>query len=138
MFASDLDAASRQQLDRGQSLMELLKQPQYTPFPVEEQVVSIWLGTTGKLDDVPVGDIRRFESEYLSHLRRGGTLLAGIKETGKFEDSTGEALEKDVSDFKQGFLGQGIDGKAAPGHEESKALEEGELDQEQIVIQKRG
>ncbi len=138
LFASDLDAASRQQLSRGQRLMELLKQPQYTPFPVEEQVVSIWLGTTGKLDDVPVQDIRRFESEYLSHLRRDGKLLAGIKETGKFEDSTGEALEKDVTDFKQGFLGQGIDGKAGPGSEESKALDEGELDQEQIVIQKRG
>ncbi len=138
LFASDLDAASRQQLSRGQRLMELLKQPQYTPFPVEEQVVSIWLGTTGKLDDVPVQDIRRFESEYLSHLRREGKLLAGIKETGKFEESTGEALEKDVTDFKGGFLGQGIDGKAGPGSEESKALDEGELDQEQIVIQKRG
>ncbi len=61
LFASDLDAASRQQLSRGQRLMELLKQGQYSPFPVEEQVVSIWLGTTGKLDDVPVEDVRRFE-----------------------------------------------------------------------------
>ena len=61
-FASDLDAASRAQLERGGRLVELLKQPQYSPFPVEEQVVSIWAGTTGQLDDVPVEDIRRFEA----------------------------------------------------------------------------
>ena len=76
MFASDLDAASRRQLDRGQRLMELLKQPQYSPFPVEEQVVSIWAGTSGKLDAVPLEDVRRFESEFLDYLRRehGGLL----------------------------------------------------------------
>ena len=56
---------ARPQLDRGARLVELLKQPQYSPFPVEEQVVSIWAGTSGKLDDVPVGDIRRFEREFL-------------------------------------------------------------------------
>src|SRR5262249_24572431 len=71
MFASDLDAASRQQLDRGQRLMELLKQGQYAPFPVEEQVVSIWTGTTGKLDPVPTNDVRRFESEFLEFIRTG-------------------------------------------------------------------
>ncbi len=64
-FASDLDAASRAQLDRGERLVELLKQPQYSPFPVERQVVSIWAGTGGHLDDVPVADIRRFETEFL-------------------------------------------------------------------------
>ena len=62
-FASDLDAASRAQLDRGARLVELLKQGQYCPFPVEREVVSIWAGTTGQLDDVPVGDIGRFETE---------------------------------------------------------------------------
>ena len=69
-FASDLDAASRAQLDRGARLVELLKQPQYSPFPVEEEVVSIWAGTTGQLDDVPVEDVRRFETEFLDYLRR--------------------------------------------------------------------
>ncbi len=64
-FGSDLDAASKAQLDRGSRLVELLKQPQYSPFPVEHEVVSIWAGTTGQLDDVPVEDIRRFESEFL-------------------------------------------------------------------------
>ena len=69
-FGSDLDAASAAALDRGSRLVELLKQPQYSPFPVEEQVVSIWLGTSGKLDDVPVADIGKFESEFLDHVRR--------------------------------------------------------------------
>ena len=69
-FASDLDAASRAQLDRGARLVELLKQPQYTPYPVEEEVVSIWAGTTGQLDDVQVEDVRRFEQQFLDYLRR--------------------------------------------------------------------
>src|ERR1700716_1820580 len=67
-FSSDLDASSRATLDRGQRLVELLKQGQYSPFPVEREVVSLWLGTTGKLDKVPVGDVRRFESEFLEYL----------------------------------------------------------------------
>src|SRR5262245_13492582 len=68
-FASDLDRASRQQLDRGARLVELLKQPNYSPYPVEEQVVSVWAGTEGKLDDIPVGEVRRFETEFLRYLR---------------------------------------------------------------------
>src|SRR5262249_32104146 len=68
-FASDLDRASRQQLDRGARLVELLKQPNYSPYPMEEQVVSVWCGTEGKLDDVPIGDVRRFETEFLRYLR---------------------------------------------------------------------
>ena len=75
MFASDLDAASRQQLTRGARLMELLKQGQYSPFPVEDQVVSVWAGTNGYLDDVPVEDVRRFESEFLDHLRHRTEVL---------------------------------------------------------------
>ena len=70
MFASDLDAASRQQLDRGQRLMALLKQPAYSPYPVEEMTVSLWTGTTGKLDEVPADDVLRFEREFLDYLRR--------------------------------------------------------------------
>ena len=69
-FASDLDAVSRAQLDRGGRLVELLKQPQYSPLPVEQQVVTVWAGTSGLLDDVPLEDIRRFEGEFLDHLRR--------------------------------------------------------------------
>src|SRR6202795_3595288 len=69
-FASDLDAVSRAQLDRGGRLVELLKQPQYSPMPVERQVGSVWAGTTGQLDDVPVEDVHRFETEFLEYLRR--------------------------------------------------------------------
>ena len=94
-FASDLDAASAAELDRGGRLVELLKQPQYSPFPVEEQVVSVWLGTSGKLDDVPVGDIRRFESEFLDYVRRNDEgVLAEIRDTGKLTDENVERLER--------------------------------------------
>jgi F-type H+-transporting ATPase subunit alpha len=103
-FGSDLDAASKAQLERGARMVELLKQGQYAPFPVEEQVVSIWAGTTGKLDDVPVADIRRFEREFLDNLRvEHKQLLSGIVETGKLEDGTIDALTAAISSFKQGF-----------------------------------
>ena len=82
MFASDLDAASRQQLDRGQRLMALLRQPQYSPYPVEEMAVSLWTGTTGRLDKVPADDVLRFENEFLDYLRRSHEgILSGIRES---------------------------------------------------------
>jgi F-type H+-transporting ATPase subunit alpha len=137
MFASDLDAASRQQLSRGQRLMELLKQGQYSPYPVEDQVVSIWLGTTGQLDDIEVPDVRRFERELLDHLRRSSKVLSTIRETGKFDDDTAAALQSEVDAFKANFAGEG-DGGVRAGREESEALGEGDVDQEQIVRQRRG
>src|SRR5690554_3650988 len=82
LFASDLDAASRAQLTRGARLMELLKQGQYSPFPVEDQVASIWAGTKGKLDDVPLEDVARFEAELLGHLRRNTSVLTEISSSG--------------------------------------------------------
>ncbi|GLY89403.1 F0F1 ATP synthase subunit alpha [Actinoallomurus iriomotensis] len=103
-FASDLDAASRAQLDRGARLVELLKQPQNAPFPMEEQVVSIWSGTTGELDEVPIEDIRRFEAEFLDYIKRtDGGLFETIRETGKFEDDTATKLKDLISEFKKGF-----------------------------------
>jgi F-type H+-transporting ATPase subunit alpha len=137
MFASDLDAASRQQLARGARLMQLLKQPQYSPYPVEEQTVSIWAGTTGKLDEVPVEDILRFESELLDYLRRNSTVLTTIRETNDLKDDTISALEADVLKFKKGFL-TGV-GKplSSVGNESVAAMEEEEVDQEKIVKQKR-
>ena len=94
MFASDLDAASRRSSPAAQRLIELLKQPQYSPYPVEEQVVSIWAGTTGKLDEVPVEDIRRFERELLEYLRREHKAAADRhRETGKLSDDTVEAAD---------------------------------------------
>jgi len=137
MFASDLDAASRQQLARGARLMQLLKQPQYSPYPVEEQTVSIWAGTTGKLDEVPVEDVLRFESELLDHLRRNTGILTTIRETSKMENDTVSALEQEVLKFKKSFL-TGV-GKplASVGNESVAAIAEEEVDQEQIVKQKR-
>ena len=89
MFASDLDAGvSRRQLARGARLTELLKQPQYSPYPVEEQVVSIWAGTNGKLDEVPVEDILRFERELLDYLRRNTECSTTLRETNVLDDDT--------------------------------------------------
>jgi F-type H+/Na+-transporting ATPase subunit alpha len=103
-FASDLDAASRAQLERGARLVELLKQAQYSPFPVEEEVVSIWAGTTGQLDDVPVEDIRRFESEFLDYLRREqGGLLTAIRETKDFTDDNVNTLTEAIGRFRSTF-----------------------------------
>jgi F-type H+/Na+-transporting ATPase subunit alpha len=103
-FASDLDAASRAQLERGARLVELLKQPQYSPFPVEEQVVSIWAGTTGQLDDVPVEDIRRFETEFLDYMRRNhGGLLTSIRETKNLTDDNVTTLKDAMDRFRRTF-----------------------------------
>ena len=103
-FASDLDAASRAQLDRGARLVELLKQPQYEPFPVEEQVVSIWAGGNGYLDDVPIEDISRFESEFLEYLRRGHAgILQAIRESGTLSEDTITALKDAIEDFRKVF-----------------------------------
>ena len=103
-FASDLDAASRAQLDRGARLVELLKQPQYRPFPVEEQVVSIWAGGNGYLDDVPVEDISRFETDFLDYLRRSHAgILQTIRESLALAEDTVTALKDAVEEFRKGF-----------------------------------
>ncbi|MDO5684259.1 MAG: F0F1 ATP synthase subunit alpha, partial [Propionibacteriaceae bacterium] len=137
MFASDLDAASRRQLDRGARLTELLRQPQYSPYPVEDQVVSVWAGTTGLFDEVPVEDVLRFEQDLLEHLRHSTSILHTISETQKFDDDTAAALTEEIEKFKQGF--QTSDGKfLKAGREEADAMEEDDVLQEQIVVQKRG
>jgi len=135
MFASDLDAASRQQLARGARLMELLKQPQYSPYPVEEQTVSVWAGTTGKLDEVPVEDVLRFEKELLEHLRRNTKVLDTIRETNDLKEDTVAELEKAVATFKKSFQTKG----GQPLHTSAKeaALDADEVEQEKIVKQKR-
>jgi F-type H+-transporting ATPase subunit alpha len=103
-FASDLDAASRAQLDRGARLVELLKQPQYRPFPVEEQVVSIWAGGSGFLDDVPVEDISRFETDFLDYLRRSHAgILDTIRESLQLSEDTIAALKDAIDEFRRGF-----------------------------------
>ncbi|CAN5627804.1 F0F1 ATP synthase subunit alpha [soil metagenome] len=138
MFASDLDATSRRQLDRGSRLMELLKQPQYSPFSMEQQTISMWAGTSGKLDAVPAEDVSRFESELLDYIKREhGGILDTIRETGKFEDDTASSLESAYESFADQFeTSEG--GSIKAGHEEHEALDDEDVEQEQIVKQKRG
>ena len=137
MFASDLDAASRKQLARGARLTELLKQPQFSPYPVEDQTVSIWAGTTGKLDEVPVQDILRFEREFLEYLKRNSSALTVIRETEKLEDDTVNELEKAIEHFKKMFQLHTGEPLVKAGKEEVKALADEQVGQEKIVIQKR-
>lgn len=129
-FASDLDRASRAQLERGSRLVELLKQPNYSPYPVQEQVVSVWAGTEGKLDDVPVGEIKRFESEFLQHLRhRHEGVLAGIADN-KWNDEIIGSLDAAISEFKQSFLSKADE----PRINEAPAKPmEGEQDREKVT-----
>ncbi|MBA2551800.1 MAG: F0F1 ATP synthase subunit alpha [Nocardioidaceae bacterium] len=138
MFASDLDAASRQQLARGQRLMELLKQGQYAPYSMEEQVVSMWLGTSGRLDEVPTSDVSRFESELLDYLKREHSgLLEGIRESRSFDDDTDSTLGDAYDSFVEQF--ETSDGQPIKaGKEEAEALGDEDVEQEQIVRQKRG
>ncbi|AWS41097.1 F0F1 ATP synthase subunit alpha [Streptosporangium sp. 'caverna'] len=131
-FASDLDAASRAQLERGQRLVELLKQAQYSPFPVEKQVVSVWAGTTGELDDVPVEDIRRFETEFLDHLSRENKgVFDSIRETKDLSDDTVQALKDAITEFKKGF--ETSSGELLINDEPVEALSADEVGQEKIT-----
>ena len=132
MFASDLDAASRKQLERGARLTELLKQPQYTPYAVEDQTVSIWAGTNGYLDDVPVEDILRFEREYLDYLANNTEALTTLRETNVLDDETVATLEKSIADFKLVFRTSSGQSLA----EQFEALDEAEIQQEQLVVKK--
>jgi len=138
MFASDLDPASRAQLAKGARLIELLKQKQASPMPVEEQVVVIWAGTTGQMDDIAVTDIKSFEAQFLDHLRRekAGLLLA-IRESKKFDDDTQAGVQEAIDAFKKQFLAGGKD-SVPVGHEpEAVPLPEDEVEQVKIVKQKR-
>ncbi|MEY3973399.1 MAG: hypothetical protein RJA71_711 [Actinomycetota bacterium] len=103
-FGSDLDAASKAQLERGARMVELLKQGQYSPYSLERQIVSIWAGTSGRLDDVAVADIRRFEAELLDFIgRERKEIFTVISETKQLEDDTIAKLDVAVADFKKQF-----------------------------------
>lgn len=103
-FGSDLDKASQAQLDRGSRIVEILKQAQYAPFSMEEQVVSIWAVTNGYMDDIPLDKCRDFESGLLDHVRsRHSGVLEKIRDTGKLEDDTLETMKKAVEEFKSSF-----------------------------------
>ena len=131
-FGSDLDAASKAQLERGSRLVELLKQPQYQPYPMEEAVVSVWSGTSGQLDEVPLPDIRRFDKEFLDYLRRDkDDLLVAIRDTGDLSDDTIAGLDSAIADFKQQF--RTSDGTLL-GHEaEVEAMDATDIDHAKIT-----
>jgi F-type H+/Na+-transporting ATPase subunit alpha len=134
-FASDLDATSKAQLERGARLVELLKQPQYHPLAVEEQVVSIFLGTGGHLDSVPVEDVGRFEAEFLDHVRASeGDILSEIRESKKLSDETSDKLVEVINQFKKGFAGTG--GVSVVPDEHVEALDEEDLGKEAVKVRK--
>ena len=104
MFASDLDAASKAQLNRGSHLTELLKQPQFSPYSMEQEVVSVWAGTHGKMDDLPLGDVLPFEKAMLDYLDHNTDILKTIRDTEDFTADTEAALDKAVEAFRETFV----------------------------------
>jgi len=135
-FGSDLDAASAAALGRGSRLVELLKQGQYSPYPVEDQVVSIFLGTRGHLDSVPVADVRRFETEFLDHVRRNEQgILDEIRETGQLAADNVERLERVVGEFKKQFTA--TDGSSVvPKEQQAEAMDEEDTTRESVKVNK--
>ena len=134
-FASDLDEASKAQLERGARLVELLKQPQYTPMAVEDQVVAIFLGTKGHLDSVPVADVSRFESEFLEHLRASNSgILSDIYNSQKLTEDTEVALNEAVADFKRGFATS--DGSSVVPDAHIAAMDEADVEKEAVHVRK--
>ncbi len=132
-FGSDLDAASKAQLERGSRLVELLKQGQYSPFSLERMVVSIWAGTTGQLDEIPVVDIRRFESEFLDFIaRERKAIFDVISETKELSDDTVAKMTEAITAFKKQFASSG-----AAKVNEAEVAAEGPDAQEQITRYKK-
>ncbi|GIF75698.1 F0F1 ATP synthase subunit alpha [Asanoa siamensis] len=129
-FASDLDRASRAQLERGARLVELLKQPNYSPYPVEEEAVVVWAGVEGKLDDIAVGDVRRFEADFLDHVRRHDKATLQAIADGQWDDDIIGALDKSISDFKANFLARG---ETTTVNEPPAEPTEGELESESVT-----
>ncbi len=135
-FGSDLDRASQAQLARGARMVELLKQPQYRPFPVEDQVISIWTGANGYLDDIPIEDARRFEEELLEFMRtRKQEVGKSIVEGGALSDEVVEQLKSAVEEFKQGFRPSGE--KPPPKEEEVEGQEEDSAEKVQRRVRPR-
>ena len=134
-FASDLDEASKAQLERGARLVELLKQPQYSPMSVEDQVVAIFLGTKGHLDSVPVADVSRFEAEFIEHLRGANSgILTEIRTSQKLSEDTEVALTAAVADFKRGFATS--DGSSVIPDAHVAAMDEADVEKEAVQVRK--
>jgi F-type H+-transporting ATPase subunit alpha len=134
-FASDLDAASKAQLERGQRLVELLKQDQYSPIAVEDQIVSIYLAGEGVFDSVPVGDIRRFEAELLEDLHRNAAGAYEQISGGKaLTDESADAFKAATDKFKEGFIAS--DGSRVVNDPEAETLGADEVEQEQVSVKR--
>jgi len=104
-FGSDLDKATQAQLNRGARLMEMLKQPQYLPLPVEKQVAMIYVGTNGHLDEYPITAIQNFEQQYYAFMEnKYPDILKGIRESGKIEADTEKKLKDAIAEFKKIFV----------------------------------
>jgi F-type H+-transporting ATPase subunit alpha len=132
-FASDLDEASKAQLERGARLLEVLKQPQFSPVPVEEQVITVFLGTNGHFDDVPVEDVRRFNQEFLDHLRRkNGDLLAEIRDKGQWTDEIAGKVVEAVKEFKKNFTTAG--GETLDNDAHADAMDADKVGQESVKV----
>jgi F-type H+-transporting ATPase subunit alpha len=136
-FASDLDKASRAQLEKGVRLVELLKQPQYSPYSVAEQTVIIWAGTTGQLDDIPVSDVRRFETELLDWIKRNRSdVFTAIESTGRLSDEQVETLQGGVDEFKPLFK-QGETGVGVGNEAQAEPLADGSESRETVTREVR-
>ncbi|MBV9088823.1 MAG: F0F1 ATP synthase subunit alpha [Mycobacteriaceae bacterium] len=135
-FASDLDPNTKAQLERGERLVELLKQPQHQPMAVEEQVVAIFLGTRGHLDSVPVGDITRFEREVLDHLRGSDEgILKEIRESSKLSDEVSDKLTDAINQFKKSFAAS--DGSSVVPDEHVEAMDESDEQKESVQVRRQ-
>ena len=102
-FGSELDEATRATLNRGEKLVSTLNQPQYQPWPVEEQVVAIYAGVNGYLDDIPTTEVVRFQEELREYVRSSSDIYEQIRKTGELPDELEEKLKAEIEKFKQGF-----------------------------------
>jgi F-type H+-transporting ATPase subunit alpha len=134
-FASDLDDASKAQLERGARWVEMLKQDQYSPFSVEDQIVSIYLCGEGHYDSVPVDDVRNFETQLLSHLHHNAKGVYDSIAGGKaLADDQAEALVAETNKFKNGYLTH--DGRRVVNEAEAEAMDADNVENEEIKIRK--
>ena len=113
-FGSELDQATQQALARGERMVATLNQPQYAPWPMEEQVVALCAGINGYLDDIPTPQVPRFQEELREHLRTEGSIYKAIRESGDLADETTEKLDAEIERFKNGFNVEEEQGCVAP------------------------
>ena len=133
-FASDLDSASKAQLDRGGRLMEMLKQGEGEPFPVEEEIVSLFLGTQGHLDSVPIDEVQRFEREFLAHVRRNhDNVLKEVVENKQLSEDGSNTIAKAAEEFKKQFT-TSEGSSVSPNEPEADAMDSEQVGQETVKV----